>query len=511
LLPRSLPPAIAAGLAAFTVYLDVLNNFLRFERYPLLGLEVLYAVLAGGAVSIFFGLAYHLAGYARDLPRRMIRAVLVAGLIAYAAGLVADRTTAIAAGAASLILALWAREKMLSPLLIMSCGVLLAATLGIGQQRELPLVQKSSHKAGVTSLPAIVHIILDEHIGVEGMPPSDPNAARTKQLIRSFYRSHGFKLFGGAYSEHFKTARSIPYVLNFGRSYNAKGSEYFRVLKRRGYRISVIQSEWIDYCSELVEQCTTYQSQNYATVAGSPLTASEKAVLISRKMIPSVLLKAIVGIFLRLQESGYDAKIPVAATDLSPIAMNGLGAIRQLERDVTDLQPGQFYFAHILLPHRPLVLRSDCSVAPIRQWRQAGPGQPLAERLSAYDQQALCSLRAISDVVRAVERSPAGSNAIIIIHGDHGSRIGDVEPMAENMGKFGDDALVAGFSTLFAVRAPGISAGYDTRHFPIGDLVHELARSNFHRTGSLPVARPAVNIMDESLVARRRQPMPNSW
>jgi hypothetical protein len=506
MISRPLPAPFWAAFAAFGVYSAELNNFLRFEQYPLLRMEVFYAVAGGALVAVVFGLVYHGAGYVGKLPSRIIRAVLIAALVGYAVALLADGPYAKVAAGTALMLAWFARDKILRPLALMSYAALFVATLGIGQQTQSQFLVAGSQVNGPATSPPIVHIILDQHIGVEGLPERDPSAPEVKQLMTSFYTAHGFRLFGGAYSQYVKTWRSIPSILNFGGANESKASAYFKLLKAAGYRINVIQSGWIDYCSALVDRCTTYHQQSFAPIAAVPLSADQKALLIVTKMIPKSLSEAVFKAYVRL-----DVTTPVAARNLSPVALNGLAALRRLRQDLTNLKRGQVYFAHILLPHQPFELASDCSVTPIGQWLEAGPGYPIAARRNNYDRQVLCNLRAIREIVQTIDSSPAGRNAIIIVHGDHGSRIGDVEPMAENMGKTGDDALVAGFSTLFAVRAPGIPAGYDRHHYPVEDLMEELVRSDWKKTGSHPVARPYVNIIDQSFVESSRRNLPDWW
>jgi len=500
-----------AGIAAFGVYSAELNNFLRFEQYPLLRMEVFYAVAIGALVAALFGLFYGAAENAGMLAGRIIRALLVAALVGYAVALLADGPYAKVAAGTALLISWFAGEKILRPLAIMSYAALLAASLGIGQQTQSQFVLTGVQAKGPMTKPPIVHIILDQHIGVEGFPKNDPDAPKVKQLLKSYYTAHGFRLFGGAYSQYVKTWRSIPSILNFGGANESKASAYFKALKAGGYRINVIQSGWIDYCSALVDRCTTYHQQSFAPVVTAPLSAGQKAVLIVTKMIPKSVSEAVFKSYVRIERAGYDVSAPVPSRNLSPVALNGLAALRRLQEDLTHVQPGQVYFAHILLPHQPFELRPDCSVAPIGQWLEAAPGYPIAARQKNYDQQVICNVRAISGIVEAIDRSAAGRNSIIIVHGDHGSRIGDVEPMAENMGKTGDDALVAGFSTLFAVRAPGIRSGYDSLHYPVEDLVEELAESNWTKTGSYPVARPSVNIIDQRFVEASRRNLPTWW
>jgi arylsulfatase A-like enzyme len=120
-------------------------------------------------------------------------------------------------------------------------------------------------------------------------------------------------------------------------------------------------------------------------------------------------------------------------------------------------------------------------------------------------------LNQVSRVIDAVQRSPAGQNTVIIVHGDHGSRINDVEPFAENIGKFGDETLLAGYSTLFAVRGPNLTPGYDSQHYPVTQLLQELAASKFEKTASHPDPHPAVILLDRKLSPRRVEALPRHW
>lgn len=64
-------------------------------------------------------------------------------------------------------------------------------------------------------LPRIIHIILDEHIGLEGIPTDIPQGKILKEQLVHFYRHYGFHLFGGAFSHYFDTTESISNMLNF--------------------------------------------------------------------------------------------------------------------------------------------------------------------------------------------------------------------------------------------------------------------------------------------------------
>ena len=133
---RRFPPAITAALAAFAVYLALLNNFLRFHGYPLFSLEILYSVLAGAVLGMLFGLAYHLAGLLPKLLSRIVRAVLTAGLVAYAVSLVSTSSYALMAGAAAAAVIALFNLQLLGPIALMAVITMVVASLGVGQQTD---------------------------------------------------------------------------------------------------------------------------------------------------------------------------------------------------------------------------------------------------------------------------------------------------------------------------------------------------------------------------------------
>jgi hypothetical protein len=61
-------------------------------------------------------------------------------------------------------------------------------------------------------------------------------------------------------------------------------------------------------------------------------------------------------------------------------------------------------------------------------------------------------------------------DSIIILHGDHGSRIGINEPTSKNQHTLTKQDLVDGFSTLFAMKLPGRPGGYDKSPWSLEQL-----------------------------------------
>jgi hypothetical protein len=64
---------------------------------------------------------------------------------------------------------------------------------------------------------------------------------------------------------------------------------------------------------------------------------------------------------------------------------------------------------------------------------------------------------------------------LIIVQGDHGSRIWLHPPIAANKDRLVPSDYTDAFSTLFAVKAPGLEPAYDTRTVAIQDLLPAVA------------------------------------
>ena len=131
----------------------------------------------------------------------------------------------------------------------------------------------------------------------------------------------------------------------------------------------------------------------------------------------------------------------------------------------------------------PYVLAEDCRLKPIREWGlRHSRVSALAERQRAYAEQVRCVTRKVGEAVTAVEQSPGGRRTIIVVHGDHGSRLTAFDPTIEALDRFSEADVIASHATLFAVRADGIAGGLDDRRLPVWRLVKSLADSEFRST-----------------------------
>lgn len=457
-------------------------NFLNYHSYPMVRLEVLL-VLAGLAVAAaLFGLLH--AG-ASQFGR-----ALLDGLLAFiAVNLNSDSVIAAGLAASIFAFARLARDISLHAILAIVSGVVLFSSLTGLSERRAPIATVKQPVPPASQPKAILHIILDEHGGTGGAQ----DAGFRKELT-DFYATRGFRLFDRAYSRHFHTVNAIPDLLNFGHPGESRNVQesldigrtaYLSGLQGQGYRLNIYQSDFADFCRHSrYASCTSYWSPSMAFLSGEPMAPSGKARLLAFKFaaLSSLALTAANGID-RVTHLPWTR--PLGVPVIAPkerAASSSLGGLAILDRMASDLrlaQPGEAYFAHVLAPHFPYVAAGDCRILPPARWQYRRSASPIEAREAAYRQQVACVMRKLDRVIAAFESSPAGGNGVIIIHGDHGSRITKLDPIDADAGRLSPADLMAGYSTLFAVRAPGLPPGVEARPYATPDILKQMMASGF--------------------------------
>jgi hypothetical protein len=159
--------------------------------------------------------------------------------------------------------------------------------------------------------------------------------------------------------------------------------------------------------------------------------------------------------------------------------------------ELSKAQRGTFVFAHFLLPHYPYAYNASCEQPRASTFLNRNDydranvaggimnvPEGRAERYRGYFQQMLCAQKKFDALIAAIPPS-LRQDAIIIVQGDHGSRISLVDPTTVAKAEPSASDYADMYSTLFAVRSPSIERGYDTRVTPITCLLRSLVQSDF--------------------------------
>ncbi len=494
---------------------------LSFHGYSYFAPEVLMILAAALVVAALLALLVGFAG-------RWVRAVVLAGLIALFIEMHVDLPPwpslvillafLVAVAALAAILSLL-RENATTILAVIFV-TLIGLTLMRGNPDAHRIVSERTATAGSGNAepPLLIHLLLDEHIGVEGLPAEIPAAQALRPELIEFYTSRGFRLFGGAYSQYANTYNSIANLLNFASrevshpyllhgsqsQWDLKQAAYFQMLQQRGYRLHVYQSTYMDLCHAdgvQLQECTTYPVTSLGMLQGLKLPAVEKARAIANAIVTEskvlhvvnkVYERGVRGAFLRVGLSlpAWRWQGPLFGPLPVPEVLD------KLSDDVLQHPRGHAFFAHLLLPHYPYVFDRRCALRPsTADWltnRIASPdvlvyntADSRAQKYERYTEQVRCVLTLLDGLLGDLDRRGLLDDAIVVVHGDHGSRIPIHYPsgLALSRGVLTDADFSDTFSALYAIHAPGVPAGYDEEHRSLVELLN-------HHLGGEPLSAP---------------------
>lgn len=518
--PRDRRRRVAPEIGAVVLMLVVpFYAHLHFHRYPIWRPEALavVAILAlVGAAGGWILLRTHAI---------VVRALFTAIALLIGFDLLAPIDgwhTALFAAALALALVLRQHIHRIAALAFAAIGL----STAVAGTREPGVLDRAARSAsGVDSLPPVLHLIADEHTGLDGIRPDAPGAADARRDLETYYLRHGFRLFPRAYSEYYLTADAIPNALNFQHATTGYGlvggarfktpaalttNAYFARLVQRGYSLRIYEPGFIDYCAAEVAPnagCVSLPSNSIYNLPALPMAMPVRAGVLLAQWVSheSSLLATSRRVYERalvpiLTRTGVTPPRWIRGRySLSPAS--GMATMHRIAADLRRPSPprGAAFFGHVLLPHEPYVLNESCHVGP----ELLAPGATAAltddattaDRTRSYAnylRQLRCFVRMVDTVVRAFDSQR--DRGIVIIHGDHGSRVGDrseepVPPLTVS-------DFQAFYSTLFAIRGPGIPPGIDTSRISITRLLDEYSRSRFTGTvapapGPLFVYHPA--------------------
>ena len=379
---------------------------------------------------------------------------------------------------------------------------------GFAQDTQGLALSASASSVENTAPPRIIHLVLDEHIGLEGIPVEVQGGKELQAQLRKFYQQNGFLTFGGAYSHYLYTEDSISNLLNFSsvaqhRQYFIKedgpntlfDNKYFEILSQAGYGLNVVWGHHIDYCSRspvAIAHCIQIPPRGLKLTQDIPLKISERVQLIfSAYLSRSTIYGMTKNIYLlcRDQLLAYGIELPSISWDRHKVTtLPYLDALDALWDNIVELPAHNALFAHLLIPHAPYLANADCSIpTSLSEWKYNsllfsrdslhGPWSPNTERsrkehYQRYFKQVQCLYTWLEDLFERMQVAGIWENSVIIIHGDHGSRIMREELSIQNEAQLSKADMLDGYSTLFAVKLPGKQSVYHSKPLPLEYLLH---------------------------------------
>ena len=374
--------------------------FVTYHEYRLLSSEVLWVLPIFVSVGLLASAVMRLGGTAA-------RVLISAGLLTFYVEVQLDWLTPrmIAATYLGLVSVCWLLRTRVSEIMAGFSVATLALTLvfpGSTRIGETKLAEEETTPAEAV-LPPLLHVVLDEHIGVAGIPTDIPSGAALKKALAEFYQGYGFRVFGGAFSQYVDTSNSISNLLNltsktrdnayFGRqagTYDLRENAYFRLLSERGYRLRVYHSDFMRLCEAedvQIVSCLQYPSTSIKSIEDLPLGTAQKTLFILRSFLGrSTTLDNLRRRYQRtlrpwLLNGGFDPSVWPSDPRVGPIAVSPV--IDRLREDITESPRGTAFFAHLLTPHYPYVYDADCRLRlDVSEWLSASSPEVARPRVN---------------------------------------------------------------------------------------------------------------------------------
>ena len=499
--------ALLAGVALLWLPTAV---FMTHNGLPLTS-PVALAILAGSAVI------GAVAGLLLASRLVALRVVTLAGLLVFVVDmqtslLVKLDLTLMAVVVAALVVA-WLLRNGIADKVAPIASVMVIATL-LGPAKSIVTIERSEHAdvPPLATLPPTVHLILDEHAGVEAIDPAFDPGNELAHAIQKAWVDAGFTVFGRAYSRWFFTYESMSHLYNNSRAdetahwYADRFSEgepmlqnaALDELKRRGYRLHITHHTAEETCRTqqglAADVCRRYDTESIGVLAGSELQLGRQVQLalgvMSRLSYVVAKLNLVAGrVWQRIApKDASSEQEPLASVRVSPLT--SMQMIDVVADDLRNLKPGQAHIIHLLLPHYPYAWRADCSLRTDGVWLEAfaqggmetgvmNSPEERAERWPAYIEQLRCLQTKVMTLLDAIEQSGHFKDALILVHGDHGARIAQHFLYQNVADAITPRDLVDNLGAFFVFKPVGKarSDGHaDRRILPIGRLYNAIMR-----------------------------------
>jgi hypothetical protein len=296
----------------------------------------------------------------------------------------------------------------------------------------------------------------------------------------------GFEQAIPAYSDNINTAHSLTSIFNTQKAYldlkahvakvsprnpsaySLKKNALFEKLKQQGYKIKVLQNNYLDFCkASRVEKCDTYNIGTYGNHLD--ISAIDKSKLILSNILERTRwkqsyeeAKVILNFYLGIEFSEYLATYTINSS------VSTLSHFNKFTTLLESLANGEYILYHALLPHNPAILDHKCQPSSKQLYlKDRASHDPTSKNIFFLQQ--LCIHSLIQHELKSFLASFPES--IVIIHGDHGARNTKVPTYSENTHLMSADDIKAAYETALFVKPSSsaqIDLSYFTNHLTLG-------------------------------------------
>jgi hypothetical protein len=382
-------------------------------------------------------------------------------------------------------------------------GITVATTLLLPSQTVVRGEIFSREIAAGPDLPVLIHIVLDEHMGIEGLPPEIDGSQALRDELKAFYHDYAFELSARAYSRYVKTRNSLAAMLNARppaderlpagkeqRNDDLRDNLWFRHLADQGYRIRTYYFDHVDFCPQqnaAIASCFVYSGNSIGGLLETDLPTISAAKVIAGSYLQTLTSFSVVARHW-LNEQGWEEVLPKWLMTRSYLgAPPSLAVLSKIRQDLGRNPQGTAIFAHLLVPHHTYIYDRNCKIQTnTDDWFHAVSRADAEPEMSiinspesrrrqykAYFDQLGCLYRFLRDFLDNLKAAGLFQDATIILHGDHGSRISLYSPNRETAERLSDIDVIDNYSVLYATRRRGSEPAYSLNQLSVQALFAE--------------------------------------
>jgi hypothetical protein len=146
--------------------------------------------------------------------------------------------------------------------------------------------------------------------------------------------------------------------------------------------------------------------------------------------------------------------------------MVALEALDKFRADIRTSPRGVAYIVHLLIPHSGYLYAADCSLVDPSVWARDGYGEKLryteeqrSRLYRRYLDQMACATKQMQSLFAELKDLGIYDQATIIVHGDHGSRLGNVPYITDAPDALSERDMLDHYSAFLAIKEPGLKPG----------------------------------------------------
>jgi len=252
----------------------------------------------------------------------------------------------------------WMLRENIDIIITTFFGVIMVTTVMFsGQPPATWNIRNGPQITADRSLPPVVHIILDEQIGINGLPMEVAGGKELREDLRAFYKKYGFTLYPRAFTHFRQTIESIPNLLNQKVEPEAfktltlyddfnllTENAWFDKLAKAGYSIDVFQTHYLDFCGKRgtsiapINKCSTFNLYDVRFFHGMDIPYATKAKLVFDYIIKVDFEVVLLGALLlhhRLREALGPALPEWNFKSFSPSSLVSMEAVSKLSERIS--------------------------------------------------------------------------------------------------------------------------------------------------------------------------------